>query len=166
MSSLESDLKATAAANSRLQDQLAESVRVHASQDQRSLEDMEVLKAQVCMACMWTVCVSVSRRICLFVYLYPLSVGWSICISVWSISLTCPCVFSSILVSVYLIGYCTVYKIFKGALIGILFNSMPLHMRTPCIAINTYLQPFHQDLVGPNVHCVYVSIPGGAAVPG
>ena len=67
VSSLESDLRATAAANSRLQDQLAESMRAHASQDQRSLEDMEVLKAQVCVTfeLYMPVCVS----LCLSVYL-------------------------------------------------------------------------------------------------
>ena len=75
VSSLESDLRATAAANSRLQDQLAESMRAHASQDQRSLEDMEVLKAQVCVVTFelyMPVCVS----LCLSVYLsMNLSIG-------------------------------------------------------------------------------------------
>jgi len=68
VSSLESDLRATAAANNRLQDQLAESMRAHASQDQRSLEDIEVLKAQVRVVTFelyMPVCVS----LCLSVYL-------------------------------------------------------------------------------------------------
>ena len=81
VSSLESDLRATAAANSRLQDQLAESMRAHASQDQRSLEDMEVLKAQVCVVTFelyMPICVS----LCLSVY-------ESIYLSVWPMNLHC-----------------------------------------------------------------------------
>ena len=71
VSSLESDLRATTAANIRLQDQLAESMRAQASQDQRSLEDIEVFKAQVCVTfeLYMPVCVSVGLSIYLWIYL-------------------------------------------------------------------------------------------------
>ena len=78
VSSLESDLRATTAANIRLQDQLAESMRAQASQDQRSLEDIEVFKAQVCVTfeLYMPVCVSVGLSIYLWIYL---SINLSIC---------------------------------------------------------------------------------------
>ena len=62
VSSLESNLKASVSANSQLQDQLAESRRAQALQGQRSLEDKDILKAQVYGL---SVCLSVSLSVCL-----------------------------------------------------------------------------------------------------